>query len=193
MTAAYRTWSLVLMNLDESIAAEAFGLVHGDRAAAYGHPREDFAIIAGIWTSLLHDVLRPGAEVDPRRVLVMMTGLKLARLVHNPDHHDSRVDVNGYMLCLERLDEPEEEDIPVARPAMQVLLMGFNDEREKLRQAREWLYEAPTDSEHWRASWEHVTHVLTYTSDPQLRTEAQALADTVLAKGFRQDAPLPGE
>lgn len=91
------------------IHEEAHELVHGPRAASYGHPRYDFRIIARIWTGLLQDVLQPGAELDEYRVAVLMTGLKLARLVHNPGHHDSRVDTIGYMLTMERLDEPELE------------------------------------------------------------------------------------
>lgn len=92
-----------------SIAHEAYGLVHGERAQTYGHPRIDFQIIAQVWTGLLQDVLKDGAQLDEYRVAVLMTGLKLARLVKSPDYRDSRVDVIGYMLTMERLDEPAEE------------------------------------------------------------------------------------
>lgn len=95
---------------DHGIAGKAHGLVYGDRASTYGHPRKDFTIIAKVWTGLLQDLLQDGAELDPYRVAVMMTGLKLARLVKSPGHHDSRVDTIGYMLTMERLDEPEEVD-----------------------------------------------------------------------------------
>jgi hypothetical protein len=87
---------------------EAHELVHGARAATYGHPREDFRIIAKVWTGLLQDVLQPGVELDEYRVPILMSGLKLSRLVKSPQHHDSRVDTCGYMETMERLDEPEE-------------------------------------------------------------------------------------
>lgn len=89
------------------IAGEAHDLVYGARAATYGHPRLDFTIIANVWTGLLQDKLKDGERLDPYRVAVMMTGLKLARLVKSPGHHDSRADTIGYMLTMERLDEPE--------------------------------------------------------------------------------------
>jgi hypothetical protein len=94
------------------IAGQAYDLVYGDRASTYGHPRLDFRIIAKVWTGLLVDKLAEGAELDEYRVAVMMSGLKLSRLVKSPGHQDSRVDTIGYMLTMERLDEPM-EDIPV--------------------------------------------------------------------------------
>lgn len=96
---------------DHGIAGKAHGFVYGERAKTYGHPRKDFTIIAKVWTGLLQDLLKDGAELDPYRVAVMMTGLKLARLVKSPGHHDSRVDTIGYMLTMERLDEPTEEEL----------------------------------------------------------------------------------
>lgn len=103
------------MTDDYGIAGEAHGLVHGERVKSYGHPRKDFRIIAKVWSGLLQDVLKEGEEIDEYRVAVLMTGLKLARLVKSPGHHDSRVDTIGYMLTMERLDEPEqtEDAVPV--------------------------------------------------------------------------------
>lgn len=97
--------------LEGSIAAEAHGLVHGDRAKSYGHPRYDFAIIAKVWSGLLADKLKPGEELDPYRVAILMSALKLCRLVKTPTHHDSRVDTIGYMLTMERLDEEEQHAV----------------------------------------------------------------------------------
>ncbi len=97
-----------MSEFDKSIAHEAHGLVHGERAKTYGHPRFDFTAIGKVWTGLLQDVLKEGVVLDAYRVAILMTGLKLCRLVKSPDHHDSRVDTIGYMLTMERLDEPEE-------------------------------------------------------------------------------------
>lgn len=90
---------------DNGIAGEAHDLVYGDRAATYGHPRFDFRVIAKIWSGMLQGVLKDGEELDEYRVALMMTGLKLARLVKSPHHKDSRVDAIGYVLTMERLDE----------------------------------------------------------------------------------------
>jgi len=95
---------------DHGIAGTAHDLVYGERAKTYGHPRIDFDIIANIWTGLLKDKLKDGERLDPYRVAVLMTGLKLARLVQSPDHKDSRIDTIGYMLTMERLDEVEEPE-----------------------------------------------------------------------------------
>jgi hypothetical protein len=62
--------------------------------------------------------------------------------------------------------------------------MGFSDEREKLRLAEEWLRDCRPDDIHYVAAWEHITHVLTWTADPELRTEAQRIADKALTRGF---------
>lgn len=94
---------------NHGIAGTAHDLVYGERAKTYGHPRIDFDIIANIWTGLLKDKLKDGERLDPYRVAVLMTGLKLARLVQSPDHKDSRIDTIGYMLTMERLDEVEED------------------------------------------------------------------------------------
>jgi hypothetical protein len=58
--------------------------------------------------------------------------------------------------------------------------MGLNDESEKLRQAARWLEDCDASSQHSRAAWEHVTHVLTTTADPALRAQAQKIADQVI-------------
>ena len=106
------------MSDDYGIAGEAYNLVYGARAETYGHPRFDFKGIAKVWTGLLQDVLKEDAELDEYRVAVLMTGLKLCRLVKSPDHHDSRVDTIGYMLTMERLDEPADEVTKEERDAI---------------------------------------------------------------------------
>lgn len=99
-----------MTDFKDSIAHEAHGLVHGERAKTYGHPRFDFSAIAKVWTGLCQDLLREDAVFDPYRISVLMSGLKLCRLVKSPQHRDSRVDTIGYMLTMERLDEPEDPE-----------------------------------------------------------------------------------
>lgn len=87
----------------EDIELEARRLVrNGQRQKNYGHPRGDFDTIARYWSNHL------GHDVTAEDVAIMMTLLKLARLKSNPQHHDSRVDGIGYLICLDRLDEPQE-------------------------------------------------------------------------------------
>jgi hypothetical protein len=99
-----------MTDFEDSIAHTAHGLVHGERAKTYGHPRFDFTAIAKVWTGLLQDLLKDDAQLDAYRISILMTGLKLCRLVKSPQHKDSRIDTIGYMLTMERLDEPEEVD-----------------------------------------------------------------------------------
>jgi hypothetical protein len=87
----------------ELIEEEAARLVrNGERQANYGHPRGDFDTIARLWSPLL------GVEVTAELVALCMIALKMARLVSNPKHHDSLVDIIGYGICYDRLDEPQE-------------------------------------------------------------------------------------
>jgi hypothetical protein len=99
-----------MTDFEDSIAHKAHGLVYGERAKTYGHPRFDFTAIAKVWTGLLQDLLKDDAQLDAYRISILMTGLKLCRLVKSPQHKDSRIDTIGYMLTMERLDEPEEVD-----------------------------------------------------------------------------------
>jgi hypothetical protein len=85
----------------QHIEDEAGKLVRrGARQETYGHPRGDFDRVAGMWSALL------GVKIDAEKVAVMMIAFKLARLSQTPQHRDSKVDVIGYTICLDRLDEP---------------------------------------------------------------------------------------
>jgi hypothetical protein len=50
--------------------------------------------------------------------------------------------------------------------------MGLHDEREKLRQAEQWLVTQPMYSDHFLAAYEHVTWVYRESPDQALRGEA---------------------
>jgi hypothetical protein len=79
-------------------ADRATELVLGDRNAAYGHPGEDYAKVAKIWSGLLYPILQ--RDITPQEAILMMVGLKLAREVHIPKS-DNIIDAHGYLLCYE--------------------------------------------------------------------------------------------
>lgn len=87
----------------ESVALEAHHIVHGDRQADYGHPREDFTRQAILWTGLLQHKLADGAFLEPEDIARCMIATKLARDVHSPKR-DNRVDMAGYAITLDRLE-----------------------------------------------------------------------------------------
>lgn len=61
-----------------------------ERAAHYGHPRENFRRIAHM-TAVLSECQHPQARHALYEILV-----KVSRLIESPDHKDSWDDVQGY-------------------------------------------------------------------------------------------------
>lgn len=74
--------SKILQTADETI--------NGPRHDEYGSAQESFDRIAKLWSLIL------GHEVTAEQVSLCMIQLKLARLIHSPDHADSWVDICGY-------------------------------------------------------------------------------------------------
>src|ERR1022692_2144982 len=94
--------------LTEGIEETARRLVYGDRNKDYGPPRNDFTTIGRKWGATLSAHLETDfPDIPPEIVAVMMVDLKTSRQAASPGHFDSRVDVIGYELCLDRiLGEP---------------------------------------------------------------------------------------
>lgn len=86
-----------------SLLHEAAEIIYGDREKAYGDPGVNCRRIAAIWGVVL------GVPVTDEQVCLCMIGLKLARLVHTPDHHDSQVDLAGYAALLERIQASKQK------------------------------------------------------------------------------------
>jgi hypothetical protein len=78
-----------------SVLLEAEGLVHGNRGSDYGHPLDDFARTAAIWTALFAHKLKDGVSIEPADVGLAMIGVKLSRQVNKPKR-DNMVDAAGY-------------------------------------------------------------------------------------------------
>ena len=86
---------LVAGNKRARILSTAEKLINGDRADAYGHPKENFGRIAALWNAQLGKKLsEPLTAEDVAYALVQ---LKMSRLANTPGHEDSLVDVAGYI------------------------------------------------------------------------------------------------
>ena len=86
---------LVQQTSAETVLAEAIRITDGARQSDYGHPRDDFARTALMWTGILGGKLREGAEVAAADVPLCMIAIKLARQSHR-HKRDNLVDVAGY-------------------------------------------------------------------------------------------------
>ena len=87
---------------------DAAEIVTRDRATTYGEAEDSFRTIANLWNAYLQGKADP--ELGPEDVALMMALLKIARLINNPGHYDSAVDLAGYAACLtdvaHRFDPP---------------------------------------------------------------------------------------
>ena len=77
-----------------SVLQEAEALIRGDRATEHGEAGETYKRVGIVWGALL------GTDPIPTdRVLLMLSGMKLARASINPAVADNYVDAAGY-ACL---------------------------------------------------------------------------------------------
>ena len=79
----------------ETVLDEAKRAVFGQRQEAYGHPADNFALTAKLWSPIL------GTEVSPEKVGLCMIALKLARCCHAVSR-DGLVDIAGYAAAVAR-------------------------------------------------------------------------------------------
>jgi hypothetical protein len=92
-----------------SILETAQDLIHGDRNVAYGHPRDNFQVIADLWSAYLYHRPQADEPLAPIDVANLMILLKTARVVGGTYHQDSYTDIAGYAGTAERLQEVPEE------------------------------------------------------------------------------------
>ena len=71
-----------------------------DRENSYGSPQANFDRAAKIWNVILEGKLGDEHEISAVDVGMMMCALKLSRLIENPGHPDSAVDLAGYAAVL---------------------------------------------------------------------------------------------
>lgn len=82
-----------VVNRRAALLREAERLVNSDRNTTYDDPTIDFARISGLWSVYL------GRDLSTVDVAALMALLKLARIMGNPDHEDSWIDLAGYAAC----------------------------------------------------------------------------------------------
>jgi hypothetical protein len=93
-----------------SILEEAQEIIYGDREKTYGNPRKNLAAIASLWEMYLYHkglLLENSEELRPEDVALMMMLLKVARMINDPTHRDSLVDLAGYAGLIERVQKHE--------------------------------------------------------------------------------------
>lgn len=77
-------------------------IVTGDREKQYGKPEDNFAVIARFWEVYLSErCVSNGAEVtlNPDDVAMLMTLMKVARIMTGTFKGDSYIDACGYLAC----------------------------------------------------------------------------------------------
>ena len=79
----------------ESVLDEAKRITEGTRQSDYGHPSDDFARTAAMWTGILAGKLREGESITAMDVPLCMIAVKLARQAHR-HKRDNLIDVAGY-------------------------------------------------------------------------------------------------
>lgn len=90
----------------ESICQTAQRITTQGRRDEYGHPADDFARIAALWTTFLDKQLTK--PITAKQVTIMQILLKTSRMVHSPNHTDSAVDIAGYANCWGMIHEKEQ-------------------------------------------------------------------------------------
>lgn len=87
-----------------TVLDEAGLAVDGSREEDYGHPIIDFTRVSKAARALDID-----PTTGPLHHALYMVLVKVSRLVHTPNHHDSIVDIAGYARtyekCLEKLTQ----------------------------------------------------------------------------------------
>ncbi len=109
--------------VESSILQEADAIINGPRQDAYGHPGLNFQRIALKWSVTL------GIPVTREQVAICMIDLKTSRLINEPTHRDSWLDIAGYAGCADRF---REKPIPEDPEALYAWLGGFEIDLDEL-------------------------------------------------------------
>lgn len=78
---------------DGDLLREALDVTLGPRGNIYGHPADNLGLTLDLWNVYLRDLER---ELTLSDLAALMVLVKLARLHHSPDHHDTLLDTAGW-------------------------------------------------------------------------------------------------
>jgi Domain of unknown function (DUF6378) len=87
------------------LVERALSTVEGTRQSEYGARLDNFTQIAMAFQATLARKIKPGEVITSRDVALLMMQVKLVRLAHNPEHADSLLDIIGYSLCYEDIND----------------------------------------------------------------------------------------
>lgn len=79
--------------LRKELLTKAIEITEGARQEHYGSPEDNFGNIADLWSVYL------GKALSRTDVAAMMILMKTARLMADPTHDDSWIDIAGYAAC----------------------------------------------------------------------------------------------
>ena len=79
------------MDIDD-VLAEASVLINGKRNEQYGNYVDNWERLGELWGTLLE--IEP---IPPHMVGVMLSAIKLSRIVSNPNHMDNYIDAVAYL------------------------------------------------------------------------------------------------
>lgn len=79
--------------LRRELLEKAIEITEGARQQHYGSPEDNFGNIADLWSVYL------GKPLSKTDVAAMMILMKTARLMSDPTHDDSWIDIAGYAAC----------------------------------------------------------------------------------------------
>jgi hypothetical protein len=82
-----------------TILDTAKGLIYGDREKEYGKAIDNIGNIAKMWSILLQK------EVTMEQVIECMIAVKQCRLINQPNHMDSWIDICGYAALKEKINK----------------------------------------------------------------------------------------
>lgn len=85
--------------MDNTVLDTAKSLIYGDREKDYGKAIDNFTNIAKMWSVILKK------EVSIEEVIQCMIALKQCRLINQPQHTDSWVDICGYVGVWDKIQK----------------------------------------------------------------------------------------
>jgi len=81
-------------------------LISGDRAEDYGDADVSFGRIADGWNVIIGQALIDQGYITSQHVALMMTWLKMSRILGSLNHSDSYVDAAGYLALASEIGRP---------------------------------------------------------------------------------------